>query len=108
MASGAVETTSQSATVGAAAERMSANVNSMATTTGQVSAKMKGTAAAIDQMTASTGEVAKSAEGAAQTQASRRELSQLAEQLQSLVRRFTVGEGPLHATNTSPRGATAA
>ena len=61
LASGAEETTIESATVSAAAEEMATSMNGMASATGQVSAKMKFVASAVEQLTASISEVAKNA-----------------------------------------------
>jgi methyl-accepting chemotaxis protein len=62
---GAENTVSQSRTVAAAAEQMSANMTSMASSTEQMSANIKVVASAVEELTASISEVAKSAEQAA-------------------------------------------
>ncbi|MEN6449753.1 MAG: methyl-accepting chemotaxis protein [Thermoguttaceae bacterium] len=65
LASGAEETTNQSATVAAAAEQMSANMNTMAASTEQMSGNVRTVASSVEELTASITEVAKSAEQAA-------------------------------------------
>lgn len=65
LASGAEETTVQSATVAAAAEELSVNMSGMAASTEQMSSNVKTVAAAVEEMTASIGEVARNAEQAA-------------------------------------------
>lgn len=61
MASGADQTTSQSATVAAAAEEMSTNMTSMAASTEQMNSNVKSVASAVEELTASIGEIAKTA-----------------------------------------------
>jgi len=62
LASGAEETTNQSAQVATAAEQMSNNMTNVAASTEQMSTNIKAVASAVDQLTSSIGEVAKSAE----------------------------------------------
>lgn len=65
LASGAEETTNQSATVATAAEQMSSNMTSIAASSEQMSANVKTIASAVEELTASISEVARSAEQAA-------------------------------------------
>jgi methyl-accepting chemotaxis protein len=65
MASGAEQTTGQSATVASAAEQMSTNMTTMASSTEEMSSNVKVVASAVEEMTASISEVAKNAEQAA-------------------------------------------
>lgn len=65
LASGAEDTTSQSATVAAAAAEMTTNMNTMAAASEAMSTNVKTVALAVDQLTASIGEIARSAEQAA-------------------------------------------
>ncbi len=65
LASGAEETTNQSAQVAAAAEQMSANMTTMAASTEQMSANVKTVTAAVEEVTVSVSEMTKSTERAA-------------------------------------------
>jgi len=64
LSNGAEETTSQSATVAAAAEQMSTNMSNMATSTGQMTSNVQSVASAVDELNSSISEIAKTAEKA--------------------------------------------
>lgn len=64
LSSGAEQTTGQSATVAAAAEEMSLNMNNMSSSTSQVTDNIKTVASSVNELTKSITEIAKTAEEA--------------------------------------------